>query len=173
MRLKSAIVILLSLIFFTACGYKPAVNYAKQEIKGKVFVDLHVNIEDPKNSVLIKDAMIELLVQKLGRKLVDKKSLADTIVDVKLNSISFSTLQYDNDGYIKLYEANASINVKYDNKVKTKSFNVSGNHDFSIEDGGTISESKKFEATKEAASKALDAVIAKLAILSFEKDTKK
>ena len=104
MRLKSIVLAVLIGLVFVACGYKPGSYYAKKEIQGNVFVDLKVNIEDPKNSVLIKDAMNELLVHKLDAKLVNKKELADTIVVVRLNSTSFATLQYDSDGYSKLYK---------------------------------------------------------------------
>lgn len=168
MNFKSFIVSVLVLFLFTACGYKPSSVYAKKEIYGKVFVELNVNIEDPKNSVLIKDAMVELLVHRLGSKLVNKKELADTIVNVKLNSVGLSTLQYDDSGYIKLYKARANINVDYKNKENARKFNVSGTYDFSIEDGGTISDSKRFEAIKAASNKAMDEVISKIAVLSFK-----
>jgi len=169
MKLKSIVLAVLIALVFTACGYKPASTYAKKEIYGKVFVNLNVNIEDPKNSVIIKDAMNELLVHKLGTKLVDKKELADTIVDVSLASTSFSALQYDTDGYVKLYKATTRINVNYKTKEQSRSFSVSGTHDFSIDSGGTISDTKRFEAIKTAATKALDEVISKIAILSFQK----
>lgn len=120
MNLRSAILSILVLFLFTACGYKPSSTYAKKEIYGKVYVDLNVNIEDPKNSVLIKDSMTELLVHRLGSKLVNKKELADTIVVVKLNSVGLSTLQYDDLGYIKLYKATANINVDYKNSERKK-----------------------------------------------------
>jgi hypothetical protein len=171
MKLKSFILAFLIGTVFIACGYKPATYYAKNEIKGNVFVDLRVNIEDPKNSVLIKDAMNELLVHKLDAKLVHKKELADTIVIVSLNSTSFATLQYDVNGYSKLYKATSSVSVQYTNKKEklSRSFNVSGSYDFSIDSGGTISDSKRFEAIKVASGKALDEVISKIAILSFKK----
>lgn len=48
MNLESAILSILVLFLFTACGYKPSSTYAKKEIYGKVYVDLNVNIEIPK-----------------------------------------------------------------------------------------------------------------------------
>ncbi len=168
MNFKSFVLSTVILFLFTACGYKPSSTYVKKEINGKVFVDLNVNIEDPKNSVLIKDAMTELLVHRLDSKLTNKKELADTIILVKRNSVGLSTLQYDADGYIKLYKATANINVNYSNSEGKNSFNVSGTHDFSIEDGGTISDTKRYEAIKTAANKALDEVLSKVAILSFK-----
>ena len=174
MKLKSIVLVFFIGLVFVACGYKPGSTYAKKEINGKVFVDLKVNIEDPKNSVLIKDAMNELLVHKLDRKLVSKKELADTIVIVTLNSTGFSALQYDTDGYVKLYKANSSINVNYENKNQelSRNFSVSGTHDFAIDSGGTISDAKRFEAIKIASTKAMDEVISKIAILSFKKPDK-
>lgn len=161
----------LALVVFTGCGYKPTVHYAKKEIYGKIYVDLDVDIEDPKNSVLVKDAMNELLVHKLDGQLVYDKALADTVMDVKLNSVSLSELSYNEDGYIKLYKASTSINVQYENKLgKSNSFSVSGSYDFSIDDGGTISDTKRFEAIKSAANKALDEVLSKIAIQTFKKD---
>ena len=168
MRIKSLLIVLLALVLFAGCGYKPASAYAKREVSGNVYVDLKVNIEDPKNSVLIKDAMNELLVHRLNARLVDKKELADTIMTVKLNSVSMQELQYDESGYIKLYKAIANINVQYENARRKNNFNVSGVYDFSIDSGGTISEAKRFDAIKNAASKALDEVISKLAIASFK-----
>ncbi len=173
MKLKSIVLAVLIGLVFVSCGYKPGSTYAKNEIKGKVFVDLKVNIEDPKNSVLIKDAMNELLVHKLDSKLVSKKELADTIVIVSLNSTSFGALQYDNDGYVKLYKATSSVSVNYSNDDISRSFSVSGTYDFSIDSGGTISDTKRFEAIKIASTKALDEVISKIAILSFKKPDKK
>ena len=85
MRIKLIVTLVLALLFFSACGYKPSSSYAKQEINGTVFVDLEVNIEDPKNSVLIKDALTEQLVYKLGSKLVN-----NTTVDITSNGVGMA-----------------------------------------------------------------------------------
>lgn len=167
----------LSLIFFhialifvlTSCGYKPSSHYAKEQLSGKIFVDLIVDLKDPRNAVLIKDAMNELIVHRLDSEIVYDRSLADTIMKVKLNSVSMKVLQDDADGYNKLYKAVVSILVNYDNKKEKKSFNVSGDYDFSIDDGTSITDTKRFEAIKNAASKALEEVISKLAVNSFKK----
>lgn len=159
------------LIVFTGCaGYKPVSTYAKKELNGKVFVKLYVDLKDPKNAVLIKDAMNQLLIQKLGAKLVYDEGLADTIMYVRLNSVSISTLQYDKDGYNKLYKAVAKILVRYTKKDtnKTKSFTVEGENTFSVDDGSTISDTKRFDAIKSASDDALDEVLSKIAISSFK-----
>lgn len=159
-----------SLAFFiVACGYKPSSYYAKKEMEGNVFVKLNVSLEDPKNSVLVKDAITKLLIQKLDSKLVDDLSNADVIMNVSINSVTMQTLQYDTFGYNKLYRALIVLKIDYfrkDDGIK-KSFAVDGEYDFSIDDGTTITETKRFEAISNAANKALDEVLSKIAVSSF------
>ncbi|MDZ7817391.1 MAG: LPS assembly lipoprotein LptE [Aliarcobacter sp.] len=155
--------------FISACGYKPSSYYAKKEMEGNVFVKLNVSLEDPKNSVLVKDAVTKLLIQKLDSKLVDKESIADVIMNVAINSVSMQTLQYDTLGYNKLYRAIVVLKIDYfrkDDGIK-KSFTVDGEYDFSIDDGTTITETKRFDAISNAANKALDEVLSKIAVSSF------
>ncbi len=101
MRL-SRLLILISLIFIiSGCGYKPATYYTKKELKGKVFVNLKINLEDPRNVVLIKDAMNEILVHRLGSKIVDDPSQADTIMNLDLQRVNMSVVQEDTQGIVK------------------------------------------------------------------------
>jgi hypothetical protein len=156
-------------LFIIACGYKPSSYYAKKEMEGNVFVKLNVSLEDPKNSVLVKDAILKLLIQKLDSKLVDKESNADVIMNVTINSVSMQTLQYDTSGYNKLYRALVVLRIDYFRKNDgiRKSFNVDGEYDFSIDDGTTITETKRFDAISKASDKALDEVLSKIAVSSF------
>lgn len=157
---------------FSGCGYKPSTYYAKKELSGKVFVKLFVDLKDPKNAVLIKDSMNQLLAQKIGSKLVYDESLADTIMYLKLNSVNMRTLQYDKDGYNKLYKAVVGILVRYTKKAtkETKQFIVSGEHTFSVDSISQVTEindTKRFDAIKNASDDALDEVLSKIAVSSF------
>lgn len=165
--------LLITFLFFTfnACGYKSTTSYAKQEISGKVYVDLEINLEDPKNAVLIKDALNELLINKLEKKIVYEKSQADTIMNIKLNSLSLSELSFGDDGYAKLYKSIVSLTVTYNKKDgKQKSITLTGRYDFSIDEGEIISDLKRFEAIKSASERALDELVSKLAVESFRDD---
>ena len=62
---------------FLACGYKPSSYYAKKEMEGNVFVKLNVSLEDPKNAVLVKDAINKILIQKLDSRMVSDQNNAD------------------------------------------------------------------------------------------------
>ncbi|MFA7083341.1 MAG: LPS assembly lipoprotein LptE [Arcobacteraceae bacterium] len=164
------VLILAFLLLFAGCGYKPTSHYAKEKIKGNVFVDMFISIEDPKNSVIIKDAMSEILVSRFGAKLVHDKKLADTTLFLRLNRVSMQVLQYDAQGYEKLYRATVNIHVKYASVEEKGSVTVTGSYDFAVDGQYEISEAKRFEAIKNAASKALEEVISKLAIETFRKE---
>lgn len=162
-------IITFSSLFF-GCSYKPATHYAKQEIQGNVFVKVSLDLEDPQNSVIIKDSVYKMLVQKLEVDIVEKESLADVVMNVTINNVGLQTLQYDELGNNKLYRAVASINFSYYEKgqSKKKSFSVQGEYDFSIKDV-TVSSDERFEGIRKASDKALEEVLSKIAVASYKK----
>lgn len=153
------------------CGYKPSSYYAKEELSGNVFVNVLVDLEDPKNTVLVKDSINQILIQKLDSNLVTNEALADVVINLSVNSVKMQTLQYDRSGYNKLYKAVIRIKVSYYKKSenKRKSFDLEGEYDFSIDNGTTISDSQRFEAIKAASDKALEEFISNVAVLSHKK----
>ncbi len=174
-NIKKVLLVLLTLTFcfftLSGCGYKPTTHYAKKELAGKVFVKLFIDLKDPQNSVLIKDAMNQLLAHKLDSKLVYDEAMADTIMNIKINSVRMTELQYDADGYNNLYRANVSINVRYTKKAEniSRNFTVTGENDFSLGSSTTITDTKRYEAIKSASDDALDEVLSRIAIQSFKK----
>ncbi|WP_368028682.1 LPS assembly lipoprotein LptE [Arcobacter sp. s6] len=153
-----------------SCGYKPSSYYAKKEMEGNVYVRTMISLTDPKNSVIVKDEMNKLLIQKLGSNLVNSEENADVVMDISINSISFQTLSYTTDGYNKLYNVVVVLGVKYfrkDNGIR-KSFTVDGEYDFSIDDGTTITETKRYDAITQSAKNAFDEVLSKIAVSSFK-----
>lgn len=155
---------------FSACGYKPSSYYAKQEMQGNVFVKLQVSLEDPKNSVLVKDAVNKILIQKLDSRMVDDINNADVVMNLAISSVSITALQYDKEGYNQLYKAVVVISVNYfrkDNGIK-KSFTVDGEYDFSIGGETVITETQRFNAITNASNKAVDEILSKIAVSSFK-----
>ena len=169
MKLSQLLVSFFLVLFLTACGYKPSTTYVKKELGERIFVNLVISLKDPRNTVLIKDAMNEILVHRLGSKLVFDRKLADTVMDLKLSSVNLQVLQDDDSGYNKLYKAVVNILVSYNNGSNEKSFTVSGDYDFSIDSGTTITDTRRFEAIRSAASEALEDVISTIAVQSFKK----
>lgn len=170
MKLSHLLLSFSVILLLTACGYRPSSHYAKEQLQGKIFVNLSIDLEDPRNAVLIKDAMNEIIVHRLDSEIVYKRSLADTVMDIKLKSVSMNVIQDDELGYNKLYNAVVTIEVKYTTAEKSETFNVRGDTDFSVSNGTTtIDSTKRFNAIREASSKALEEVISKIAVNSFKK----
>ncbi|EFU70480.1 conserved hypothetical protein [Aliarcobacter butzleri JV22] len=155
---------------FVACGYKPSNYYAKKEMEGNVYVKLDVSLVDPRNSVLVKDAVTKILIQKLDSNLVDKEKDADVVMNLGISSVNLSALQYDAKGYNKLYKAQVFIRVDYyrkENGIK-KSFTVDGEYDFAVDIGGTITDANRYDAITKASDQAVSEVVSRIAVQSFK-----
>ena len=155
---------------FVACGYKPSTYYAKKEMEGNVYVKLDVSLVDPRNSVLVKDAVTKILIQKLDSNLVDKEKDADVVMNLGISSVNLSALQYDARGYNKLYKAQVFIRVDYyrkENGIK-KSFTVDGEYDFAVDIGGTITDANRYDAITKASDQAVSEVVSRIAVQSFK-----
>jgi hypothetical protein len=169
-KVQSVLFIFIFSSLFFGCSYKPASHYAKQEIQGNVYVKVSLDLEDPQNSVMVKDSIYKMLVQKLDVDIVEKESLADIIMNVNINRVGLQTLQYDEFGNNKLYRAVASINFSYYEKgqTKRKSFSVEGEYDFSIKDV-TVSSDERFEGIRKASDNSLEEVLSKIAVSAYKK----
>jgi len=172
-NLKSLIITFIifnySLFILSGCGYKPTSYYAKNEISGKVYVDLAMDIDNSQNSILVKDAMNEMVLNKFNAQLAHNKNEADTLVFVKLASVSYNVITSDNQGYAKTYRANVKISVNYQKKGGvSKTILVSNYYDYSVEADALVSDQQKQEAVKNAAIRALDDLFSKIAVNSFK-----
>lgn len=156
-------------LFFLGCGYKPASLYTKNVLGKKIYTQVIVYLRDPENAVLIKDAINEAVVSRFKGSLAPKEK-ADSEIIVSLNSVRFTPLEYNNEGYVIYYRAVTSLKIVYKSKEgKTKTIYVSGSYDFPIEPNSVISDSKRFEAIKESSKKALDKFISKISISGYKK----
>jgi len=161
---------LIILFFIVGCGYKPTAQYSKEVLGERIHVDVSISRKDPKNSVLIKDAVNESVITRLGAKLSPKETATSELF-VKIGSISFSPILYNRDGYVTSYKAKVSLNIRYTTKDgKSESFSTSGEYDFPIkenDDGTTnsvISDTKRFDAIKNASLDALNEFVSRIAI---------
>jgi len=138
--------------------------YAKQALGNKIYADVTISRQDPKNSVLIKDAVNEAVVSRFGAKLVSKAE-AESVLHVKIDSINFSPTVYDRFGYVVAYKATVILAIQYeDANKKVQKLTASGEYDFSIESNSVVSDNNRFDAIRYAANDALDEFVSKIAI---------
>ena len=151
--------------FISGCSYKPSSYYAKQALGNKIYAEVTISRQDPKNSVLIKDAVNEAIVSRFSGKLTVKEQ-ADSVLHVKIQSISFSPTVYDRYGYVIAYKATVILAMDYESNVtkKVEKLTASGEYDFSIEANSVISDTNRFEAIRYAATDALNEFVSKIAI---------
>ena len=154
---------------FNACGYKPTSSYSSKALSSDVFIEVPIDIKNARNSVLIKDALIELIVNKFKLRTTTNKSFANSFIKAKLVSVSHKELQSDISGYAKVYRETVTVEVIYNKKNQdNKKIKVSNYFDFIVNSDSTITQSKKDEAIKIAINKALSEVFSKIAINSYK-----
>ncbi len=162
--------ILFLLLLLTSCGYKPTSIYTKKVLGNKIYASVEVSLEDPENSVLIRDAVNEAIINKFRAELVPKTEATSKLF-VKLNSVSFSPLEYDRNGYVVAYKTKVILLSRYiDRNSKENTIRSFGDYDFSIESNSIISDIKRFDAIKRASQKALDVLISQISIKGVNYD---
>lgn len=151
-------------LIISGCGYKPSTYYAKQALGETIYAEVTISRQDPRNSVLIKDAVNEAVVSRFGAKLVSQQD-AESVLHVKINSIAFTPTIYDQYGYVTAYKTVVTLAIDYERKGQAvQKFTTSGEYDFFIVANSVISDSSRYDAIRFASNDALDEFISKIAI---------
>ncbi|DAB39386.1 MAG: hypothetical protein A2552_01485 [Sulfuricurvum sp. RIFOXYD2_FULL_44_160] len=154
--------ILSALILLSGCGYQPSSYYAKRVVGESVSTEVVVRMEDPQNTVIIKDAVDTAVITKFRTSLVPKNS-AQTHLKISIGGVSFRPLRYDTNGYVITYRAAVSMRISRTTDGKISSYSTRGMYDFEIEPNAIISDQARFEAIRQGAQKAIDAFVAQVA----------
>ncbi|WP_149701800.1 LPS assembly lipoprotein LptE [Campylobacter concisus] len=163
-------------IFICGCGYKPVSKISQDLVGDRVYVDVIISKEEPKNSVWIKDAVKEGMVARLHKSLSSKDS-ADTSIIVSVQNLTYEAIIYDEYGYITSYKALLILNYKTKFKDgRVIDIPATGEYDFSVARrqksvryaDSVISDTQKYEAIKEASKEAFDEYIANLAVKGYK-----
>lgn len=159
----------LLVLLVLGCGYKPSSYYADKVLGENIHVDVSISRKDPKNSVLVKDAINEAVVGRFGGKLASKEN-ADSNLLINIESVTFTPTVYDRNGYVIAYKTSVVLNTTYETKNSDKkSFTATGEYDFPIEANSVISDTKRFDAIKYASLDAVNEIISKISIIGIMK----
>lgn len=158
------VVLFLFLMFFVACGYRPTINVANETLKGNVYIDIPIDIQNIKNSIVIHEAFIDIFSNKFNMNIVNQKHKADLFVTGKLLSVTETQLE-SVDGYSSSYRETIRLKLSYYGKnTSKKSFEVSDFYDFNVDDDSIVSQNKKDEAIEIAIRNALLLIPSKVVI---------
>lgn len=160
--MKSFAVSVFLLVLMGGCGYAPASHYAKNIVGEKVSTEVVISMEDPQNSVIIKDAVDTAVLTKFRTALVPKNE-SGTHLKISIGSAVFSPLQYDINGYIITYRTTVTMEILRTSGEENRSYTTKGIYDFAIEPNAIITDQARFEAIRQGAQKGLDAFVAQIA----------
>ena len=150
-------------LLVVGCGYKPSTTYTQNIIHQKVKINFEISPKNPKETIFLKDALIDSVYTIFNSKIDDKNP--QTIMNVSLLSFNISPIDYDENGFPILYRSKVIIKVTID----SKSYVVSGKYDFSISANSVINEQLKLDAFKKAAFNALNNLLTKITISGVNK----
>lgn len=154
--------ILSAVIALAGCGYQPASHLAKNVVGDSVSTEVVIRMEDPQNTVIIKDAVDTAVITKFRTALVSK-SASETHLKISINSVTFSPLRYDTNGYVITYRTTVVMGINRSRAGKNMNYSTRGTYDFDIEPNAIISDQARFEAIRQGAQKGLDAFVAQVA----------
>jgi hypothetical protein len=149
-------------MLFTGCGYKPSSEYARTVVGEKVSTQVLISMEDPENTVIIRDAVETAIITRFKSSLTDRKS-SDTHLDVTLRNVTFTPLMYDLNGYVVAYRTSVELQIFRITKTLSKQYTARGNYDFAIEPNAIISDQARFEAIRFSTEKALESFVVGIA----------
>ncbi|MFP4332707.1 MAG: LPS assembly lipoprotein LptE [Campylobacterales bacterium] len=152
----------LLLLFFIGCGYKPSSEFTRASLGGSVYVQVEINAEEATTIPYIKDSMIEAVIRRFHSR-VKSEDMADTVMFMRLSSVSFTPVSYDSNGFVVAYRANVDISIRYKKKNGAyKIYNAQGIHDFTIQPDSVISDTSREKAIKIGTDRAIDSFISYL-----------
>ena len=149
-------------LLLTGCGYLPSSKEARKVVGENVSTEVRISMTDPENTVVLKDALDEAVIQRFQTSLRHHKDSTTHLI-INLKSIAFSALQYDNNGYIVSYRTTINLLITKQTKNFTKNYSSKGNYDFRIDPNAIITDQQRFEAIQKSAAKALDSFVAQVA----------
>ena len=160
-QILKSLVLAISLIELSGCGYKPSAKYARAVVGDKISTSVYISKEDPENSVLVKDAVDKAIIEIFHSSLVDKR-YSDTHLSFRITNPAYTPVEYDSNGFIVSYRATIKLLIVRETDNLKKNYSTSGTYDFTVDPNSVLSDQQRFNAIKFSAIKAISAFLAKV-----------
>lgn len=171
-QLSWILVILVAIITFSSCGYKPSARYAREVLGGKISTQVIISQTDPENSVIVKDAVDRAIIEVFHASLSEKR-YASTHLIIRISKPGYVALQYDSNGYIISYRATITLSITRESKDTRKSYSSKGTYDFSVDPNAVLTDQQHFDAIKFSSIKAISAFVAQVSAEGSQKTREK
>jgi len=158
LKVVLALILVLGL---ASCGYKPSSKFSRDIMGEKISTSVRISAQDPENTVIIKDAVDEAIIEVFHASLVDRAN-SQTHLNLSLSNPSYSPIVYDSDGFVIGYRMNVSLNIARYHDGVTKSYSVKGTHDFTVAPNAIVTDQQRFDAIRFSAAKAIRSFVAKV-----------
>ncbi len=159
MRFYSLIFIIALLV--SGCGYKASSKFARNIVGNSVSTQIEISLEDPENTVIIKDALDSSIKEVFHTSLTTKQK-AKTHLFFSIKDIQYIPIQYDINGYIIGYKTEITLYVRMKNGNVEHLYKTKGSYDFSVVANAVLSDQERFDAIRFSATKAIRAFLAQV-----------
>ena len=156
MRLFIAVLVGLLL---SACGYKPAPEYANEVFENPIIVKVKLDPEDPSAGIYLQDTIAQLAVNRLNLVVTKNVNKAKNYIVVNNYAINTSPANFDENGNVIRYSVNAAIKFAIKDKMGFWSKNIVTNEYVNVAAQTALGSAEKEKAAKIAINKALDSFV--------------
>jgi hypothetical protein len=152
---------LLIVLNFLSCGYKPSSKFARNIIGETISTNIIISAQDPENTVIIKDAVDEAIIEVFHASLRDKAS-SDTHLVLSIVTPTYVPIVYDEHGFVIGYRMNITLHIQRYHDGVEKKYHANGTYDFAVEPNAIVTDQERFEAIRFSAAKAIRSFVAQV-----------
>jgi len=127
----------------------------------KVSTTIIISIQDPENTVIIKDAIDEAIIEVFHASLRNRKN-SDTHLVISIANLSYIPIVYDRDGFVISYKMSVNLNITRYHAGISKTYIANGTYDFAVEPNAVLTDKERFEAIRASATKAIRSFISQV-----------
>ncbi len=124
----------------------------------KISTSIVISAQDPENTVIIKDAVDEALIEIFHASLYDRAT-SDTHLVLSIANPSYAPIVYDKDGFVVGYRMSVSLSIV---SGVAKKYSASGTYDFTVAPNAVVTDQERFEAIRFSALKAISSFVAQV-----------
>ncbi len=145
----------------SACGYSPSAKNARTVMGDKISTNVIISLQDPQNTVIIKDALDKSIIEVFQASLVPKDR-SDTHLTLSMGMPRYTPVVYDLNGFVTGYRMTVSLSIKSYHDGVSKNYTTRGNYDFTVAPNAIVTDQERLEAIGFATVKAIRAFVAQV-----------